>query len=142
MISKGQIIRCRSSNSLFRVVHIESPDAWLIAMDRLSTTWPHRTALSMIVDRINAGSFTILNEQGTGCRSPQAWKHASRVFERFEYALVNSHYLLTPAGRVFILWLLRCDRPTTAKATYYRVIRRWFIGGCELQGLLPAWSRS
>lgn len=125
------VLRDSVTEHLYRVCWRAGEYVWLIGMTG-EGDWPVRHMRedlrgARVLTKAPAGEG-----KSTECSNPRA---ALATYERFQLVLDNIPRLLTPRGRSEAYSELRVTDKKLSKRTFYKVVRKWLVGGSVVSGL-------
>ena len=139
VIQQRQLLQCTTTQALFRVVFISQSHTWLMPTDLKSKAWPHSVLSIDLHANVDEGRFVACKDGASVTPSVKASDHAQKTYDLFRGALDNTFALLTSNGRRDALAALQIAGKSATKKAFYKVVRRWLIGGCVVPALCATW---
>lgn len=139
MIQERQLLLCKTTSCKFRVVHRDQSRTYLMPAEKKAQGWPdHRNSVELEREA-EAGLWSIEKEGVSVTPSAKSMAHAQSTYETFKDALDDKLALLSARGRSNLLSILKEANPRIRANTFYKVVRRWLVGGCVVPALAATW---
>ena len=139
MIQERQLLLCKATGRKFRVVHRDQSRTYLMPAEHKAQGWPdHRNSVELEREA-EEGLWSVEKEGTSVAPSTKSMEYAQSTYKTFKDALDDKLALLSPRGRSNLLSILKDANPTIRANTFYKVVRRWLVGGCVVPALAATW---
>ncbi len=139
MIQERQLLLCKTTGCRFRVVHRDESRTYLMPAEKKALGWPdHRNSVELERES-EEGLWSVEKEGASVAPSGKSMAYAQSTYETFKDALDDKLALLSARGRSNLLRILKEANPKIRANTFYKIVRRWLVGGCVVPALAAAW---
>jgi hypothetical protein len=139
MIQERQLLLCKTTGCRFRVVHRDESRTYLMPAEKKALGWPdHRNSVELERES-EEGLWSVEKEGASVAPSGKSMAYAQSTYETFKDALDDKLALLSTRGRSNLLRILKEANPKIRANTFYKIVRRWLVGGCVVPALAAAW---
>jgi len=140
MTQVRQLLLCRLTSVVHRVVFIDESCTWLMPLGKGGEgAWPEPVPNATLERTLRDGIYGAFKEGMSRAPTRKALEHATRVHAVYATALTDTFQLLHPSGRASALKELQRSNAKVSAKSFYRVVRRWLSGGCVVTALAPLW---